>query len=79
MADSPDFYSSEIRNYYQFLCSHCTIFRKLVPKSRPSRKNRALGPRITAIPETDGTLLEAYHKYTSDCLQNIVQNDLRTP
>ena len=32
---------------------------------------------LTAITEKDGTLSEACRKYSSDCLQNMIQNELK--
>ena len=32
---------------------------------------------LTAITETDGTPSEACRKYSSDCLQNMIQNELK--
>ena len=32
---------------------------------------------LTAITETDGTSSEACRKYSSDCLQNMIQNELK--
>ena len=46
LTDSPDFFSSEIRDYRQnrrFLCSHLPIFEKSAQKSRPTRKKSGSG------------------------------------
>ena len=63
------------------------VIKALIPESHSENRIRgglqevvgSFYKNLTAITETDRTLSEACHNYTSDCLQNIVQNDLRTP
>ena len=59
------------------------LFQKVISENRIRGALRevvgSFYENVTAITERDGTLSEACRKCTSDCLQNIVQNDLRTP
>ena len=57
------------------------LFQKVISENRIRGGLRevvgSFYENLTAITERVGTLSEACRKYTSDCLQNIVQNKLK--
>ena len=57
------------------------LFQKVISENRiRSGLREVVGSfyeNLTAITERDGTLSEACHKYSSDCLQNMIQNELK--
>ena len=57
------------------------LFQKVISENRiRSGLREVVGSfyeNLTAITERDGTLSEACRKYSSDCLQNMIQNELK--
>ena len=57
------------------------LFQKVISENRIRGGLRevvdSFYENLTAITERDGTLSEACRKYSSDCLQNTIQNELK--
>ena len=57
------------------------LFQKVISENRIRSGLRevvdSFYENLTAITERDGTLSEACRKYSSDCLQNMIQNELK--
>ena len=57
------------------------LFQKVISENRIRSGLRevvdSFYENLTPITERDGTLSEACHKYSSDCLQNMIQNELK--
>ena len=70
------------QNYIQFKPKGAgALFQKVISENRiRSGLREVVGSvyeNLTAITERDGTLSEACRKYSSDCLQNMIQNELK--
>ena len=70
---------SNIRNYRSLYT--CCLFQKVISENRIRSGLRqvvdSFYENLTAITEREGTLSEACRKYSSDCLQNMIQNELK--
>ena len=57
------------------------LFQKVISENRIRSGLRqvvdSFYENLTAITERDGMLSEACRKYSSDCLQNMIQNELK--
>ena len=53
------------------------LFKKVISESALRVVVDSFYENLTAITDRDGTLSEAYRKYSSDCLQNMIQNELK--
>ena len=65
-----------------FVNSPGALFQKVISENRIRSGLRqvvdSFYENLTAITERDGTLSEAYRICSSDCLQNMIQNELKS-